>query len=109
MYECPKCNSEYGYDDGVAYNCPECGHIWTDLCIEKEKEKQIVRDSVGNELQDGDDVSIIKDLKMGSTTLKRGMKAQKIQLIEEIDGHDLEARISGVGRVYLKSEFVKKL
>ncbi|MDO5717686.1 MAG: zinc ribbon domain-containing protein YjdM [Tissierellia bacterium] len=105
MYDCPKCNCEYGYDDGMAYNCPECGHIWTDLCLEKEK----IKDSVGNELKDGDDVSLIMDLKMGSKTLKRGMKAQKIRLIDEVDGHDLEARIDGVGRVYLKSEVVKKL
>ncbi|MDO5714357.1 MAG: zinc ribbon domain-containing protein YjdM [Tissierellia bacterium] len=105
MYQCPKCNCEYGYDDGVAYNCPECGHIWTDLCIENAK----VKDSVGNELKDGDDVTLIMDLKMGNTTLKRGMKGKRIKLIEEVDGHDLEARIDGVGNVYLKSEVVKKL
>ncbi|MDO5717228.1 MAG: zinc ribbon domain-containing protein YjdM [Tissierellia bacterium] len=104
MFTCPKCQCEYGYDDGMAYHCPECGHMWTDLSLEEAK----VRDSVGNELQDGDDVVLIMDLKMGSTTLKRGMKAKQIRLIEEVDGHDLEARMDGVGRVYLKSEVVKK-
>ncbi|MDO5707259.1 MAG: zinc ribbon domain-containing protein YjdM [Andreesenia angusta] len=104
MLKCPRCNCEYGYDDGVSYNCPECGHMWTDLCLEEAK----VKDAFGNELNDGDDITLIKDLKMGSTNLKRGTKGRKIQLIEEIDGHDIEVRIDGVGKVYLKSEFVKK-
>ncbi|MDO5715962.1 MAG: zinc ribbon domain-containing protein YjdM [Tissierellia bacterium] len=106
MYQCPKCNSEYGYDDGMAYNCPECGHMWTDLCLEKEK----VRDSVGNELHNGDDITLIKDLKVGSSTLKRGLRVRKIIVLdEEVDGHDIEAKVDGVGGVYLKSEFVKKI
>ncbi|WP_025728107.1 zinc ribbon domain-containing protein YjdM [Atopobacter phocae] len=106
MIQCPKCQSEYGYSDGMAYNCPECGHMWTDHSLEEEK----VLDAVGNELKEGDDVTIIRDLKMGKDTLKRGTRAKNIRILDEPkNGHDLEGRVDGVGALYLKSEVVKKM
>ena len=106
MYTCPSCESEYGYDDGMAYNCPECGHIWTDLSIENAK----VKDAVGNELQNGDDVTIIVDLKLGKDTIKRGTKAKAIRILdEEYNGHDIDGKVDKFGSIYLKSSVVKKL
>lgn len=106
MHTCPSCGSEYGYDDGTCYNCPECGHIWTDLSIEDSK----VKDSVGNELQNGDDVTIIVDLKLGKDTLKRGTKAKGIRILDEdYNGHDIDGKVDKFGSIYLKSSIVKKL
>lgn len=107
---CPKCNSEYTYEDGHLFVCPECFHEWTKLEMEKEEEKKVVRDSVGNELKDGDDVVIIKDLKVKgeSKPLKQGTKVKSIVLQEEVDGHDIGCKIPGFGPMNLKSEFVKK-
>ncbi|MGO1580302.1 MAG: zinc ribbon domain-containing protein YjdM [Peptoniphilaceae bacterium] len=106
MYTCPNCGSEYGYDDGTCYNCPECGHIWTDLSIENAK----VRDAVGNELKNGDDVITIRDLKLGNETIKRGTKAKGIRILdEEYDGHDIDGKVDKYGSIYLKSSVVKKL
>lgn len=105
MINCPKCNGEYGYEDGNGYSCPECGHFWTDLCLEEEK----IMDAVGNELQDGDDVTLVQDVKLGKQVLKRGTKAKSIRIIDPVDGHDLEGKIDGVGNLYLKSSIVKKL
>ena len=106
MLTCPKCGSEYGYDDGTAYNCPECGHIWTDLSIENAK----VKDSVGNELQNGDDVVVTVDIKLGKDILKRGTKAKGIRILdEEYNGHDIDGKVDKFGTIYLKSSVVKKL
>lgn len=108
---CPKCNGEYTYEDGHLFICPECFHEWTELEIKKEKEKKIIRDSVGNELKDGDDVIIIKDLKVKgeSKPLKQGTKVKSIVLQEEVDGHDIGCKIPGFGAMNLKSEVVKKI
>lgn len=106
MLTCPSCGSEYGYDDGTCYNCPECGHIWTDLSIENAK----VKDAVGNELKDGDDVTIMMDLKLGKDTLKRGTKVRGIRILDEpYNGHDIDGKVDVHGSIYLKSSKVKKL
>ncbi len=106
MYTCPNCQSDYGYHDGSCYNCPDCGHIWTDLSLEEAK----IKDAVGNDLQDGDDVTIIMDLKIGKDTLKRGTKAKGIRILdEEFNGHDIDGKVDKFGSIYLKSSIVKKL
>lgn len=106
MHTCPNCQSDYGYHDGTCYNCPECGHVWTDLSLEEAK----IKDAVGNDLQDGDDVTIIMDLKIGKDTLKRGTKAKGIRILtEEFNGHDIDGRVDKFGSIYLKSTIVKKL
>ncbi len=113
MIECPKCQCEYGYSDGMAFHCPECAHSWTEVEEEKTSEpekEQLVLDAVGNELQDGDDVSINLDLTIGKDTLKRGTKVKGISLLDQpVDDHDIAAKIKGFGQVYLKSSVVKKI
>lgn len=106
MHTCPNCKGEYGYDDGTTLNCPECGHIWTEQVIEAP----VIKDAVGNVLQDGDDVTIIMDLKLGNDTLKRGTKAKGIRILdEEYNGHDIDGKVDIFGSIYLKSSVVKKL
>ena len=82
---CPKCNSEYTYEDGSMFVCPECAHEWSQQA-ESTEEQQIVKDSNGNILSDGDAVTVIKDLKVkgSSSTLKQGTKVKSIRLVEGI-------------------------
>lgn len=106
---CPKCNSEYTYEDGDIFVCPECAHEWTaDSKTENSEEEMIVKDSNGNILSNGDSVLIIKDLKVkgSSSDLKRGTKVKNIRLVE--GDHNIDCRIDGFGAMKLKSEFVKK-
>ena len=106
---CPKCNSEYTYEDGHLYICPECAHEWS---MEMDNSSEdIIKDANGNILNDGDDVIVIKDLKVkgSSSSVKKGTKVKGIKLIfGSSDGHDIDCRIDGFGAMKLKSEFVKK-
>ncbi|MGL4623313.1 MAG: zinc ribbon domain-containing protein YjdM [Culicoidibacterales bacterium] len=104
---CPKCGSEYTYQDGALYICPMCGHEWSDIEPAAEEVK-IVRDANGNILQDGDSVTVIKDLKVkgSSSVVKIGTKVKNIRLVD--GDHDIDCRIDGFGEMSLKSEFVKK-
>ena len=109
---CPKCNSEYTYEDQNLLICPECAHEWseTDAGVRVEAEvAKLVRDSNGNPLEDGDTVSVIKDLKVkgASSMLKIGTKVKNIRLVE--GDHDIDCKIDGFGPMKLKSEFVKKV
>jgi protein PhnA len=107
--QCPKCSSEYTYDDGTLYVCPECTHEWMkDTVTENTDQKRVVRDAHGNVLQDGDSVTVIKGLKIkgSSSVVKVGTKVKGIRLIE--GDHDIDCKIDGVGAMQLKSEFVKK-
>ena len=107
--KCPKCGSEYTYEDGNMLICPECFHEWTLEESNSENEENVVKDSNGNVLQNGDSITIIKDLKVkgASSDLKRGTKVKNIRLID--DGiHNIECKIDGFGAMKLKSEFVKK-
>lgn len=106
---CPKCNSEYTYEDGSMYVCPECAHEWSeDAAAAGAEQKRVWRDANGNELQDGDSVTVIKDLKIkgSSSVVKVGTKVKNIRLVE--GDHDIDCRIDGIGAMQLKSEFVKK-
>ncbi|MBI1921855.1 MAG: alkylphosphonate utilization protein [Geobacter sp.] len=107
--KCPKCSSEYTYEDGDRYVCPECAHEWAkDALSESAEEKRVVRDAFGNLLNDGDTVTVIKDLKIKGSSLvvKVGTKVRNIRLIE--GDHDIDCKIDGIGAMQLKSEFVKK-
>jgi len=110
---CPKCSSVYTYEVEGLFTCPECSHEWTKASMEQEMEDDKTwRDSNGNVLSDGDNVAIIKDLKVkGSTSsIKSGTKVKNIRLLrDEVDGHDIDARIKGFGSVLLKSSIVKKV
>ncbi len=102
---CPKCNSEYAYEDGFLLVCPECAYEWNPVI---EEEKNAVRDSNGNILNDGDSVIVIKDLKVkgSSNDIKQGTLVKDIRLVE--GDHDIDCRVDGFGAMQLKSEFVKK-
>lgn len=110
--KCTKCGSEYTYEDGISYICPECGHEWAIQGEEKETgaEQSVVKDAHGTVLQDGDSVTIIKDIKVkgSSSALKVGVKVKNIRLVEEVNGHNIEAKVPGFGMMMLKSEIVKK-
>ena len=105
---CPKCKSEYTYEDGDNYVCPECAHEWPKNAAVTTEEKRVWRDANGNELQDGDSVTVIKDLKIkgSSSVVKVGTKVKNIRLID--GDHDIDCKIDGIGAMQLKSEFVKK-
>ena len=106
---CPACNSEYTYEDGDNYVCPECAHEWSKHAATEAVEAQKVwKDANGNVLQDGDSVTVIKDLKVKGSSLvvKVGTKVKNIRLVE--GDHDIDCKIDGIGAMKLKSEFVKK-
>ena len=81
---CPKCNSEYTYEDGSLLVCPECAYEWS---------------------------PVVKDLKVkgASSSIKIGTKVKNIRLFPDAaDGHDIECKIDGFGAMKLKSSVVKK-
>ncbi len=107
---CPKCNSEYTYEDGNLLICPECAHEWTvESEVENNEEENVIKDANGNTLTDGDTVTIMKDLKVkgSSSTLKMGTKVKNIRLVD--GDHNIDCKIDGFGAMKLKSEFVKKI
>ncbi len=105
---CPKCSSAYVYEDGAFLICPECAHEWSPE-TESESDEKVVKDFNGSILQDGDSVSVIKDLKVKGTSsvIKIGTKVKGIRLVE--GDHDIDCKIDGFGAMKLKSEFVKKI
>lgn len=107
---CPKCQSPYTYEMGSLLVCPECANEWTQEVEELETAKE-VKDAVGNILEDGDTVTIIKDLKVkgSSTAIKVGTKVRNIRLVNGPDGHDIDAKVDGFGAMNLKSSVVKKV
>lgn len=109
--KCPKCHSEYAYKDGIFFVCPECAHEWTaDVEENTAGDTLIIKDANGNILQDGDTVTVIKDLKVKGSSLvvKVGTKVKNIRLLVEGD-HDIDCKIDGIGPMKLKSQFVKKV
>jgi len=107
---CPKCNSEYTYEDGNMYVCPECAHEWSkDATDVSADDAAVIKDSNGNVLQDGDTVTVIKDLKVkgSSSVVKVGTKVKNIRLVD--GDHDIDCKIDGIGAMQLKSAFVKKV
>lgn len=108
---CPECKSEYSYEMGALLVCPECAHEWNPAESEEPGEAQkVVKDSAGNILADGDDVTIIKDMKVkgSSHTLKVGTKVRNIRLVAGPGDHDIDAKVDGFGPMNLKSSIVKK-
>jgi protein PhnA len=110
---CPKCHSEFTYEDGGVYICPECAHEWSAeaaaASASAETAARVYRDSAGNVLQDGDTVTVIKDLKLKGSggVIKMGTKVKNIRLVDS--DHDIDCKIDGFGAMSLKSEFVKKV
>ena len=109
---CPQCKSEFTYQDGSLYVCPDCAHEWSDSGAGAVAPggALVVRDAHGNTLSDGDSVTVIKDLKVkgSSSVVKVGTKVKGIRLVDSDNGHNIDCRIDGIGAMQLKSEFVKK-
>lgn len=107
--KCPKCSSEYTYEDGSNYVCPECAHEWSkDAPVEAGEQTKVFKDAFGNVLVDGDTITVIKDLKIkgSSSVVKVGTKVKNIRLVD--GDHDIDCKIDGIGAMQLKTEFVKK-
>jgi protein PhnA len=109
--KCPQCNSENTYDEGAFLVCPDCGNEWEEKASSSDEvidEEYVVRDAYGTVLQDGDFITIIKDLKVkgASSSLKVGTKVKIIRLVH--GDHNIDCKIEGFGSMQLKSEFVKK-
>ena len=108
---CPLCHSTFTYEDGNQLVCPECAHEWSADTVEVDAVTtgNEIRDAVGNVLNDGDTVTVIKDLKVkgSSSVVKVGTKVKNIRLVE--GDHDIDCKIEGIGAMSLKSEFVKKV
>lgn len=109
---CPKCHSEYTYEDGSLYVCPECSHEWnleSEFDLNSNEDIRVIKDANGNILSDGDSVTVIKDLKVkgSSSVLKIGTRVKNIRLVD--GDHDIDCKIDGFGAMKLKSEFVKKI
>lgn len=105
---CPNCNSSYTYEDGNLYMCPECSHEWSISEAPSNTETLLVKDAHGQVLNDGDTISVIKDLKVKGSSLvvKVGTKVKNIRLVD--GDHNIDCKIDGIGPMKLKSEFVKK-
>ncbi|WP_337134206.1 zinc ribbon domain-containing protein YjdM [Priestia megaterium] len=106
---CPSCQSQYTYEDGNLFVCPECAHEWRqDEKTESTEEQLTVKDANGKLLKDGDSVTVIKDLKVkgSSSVVKIGTKVKSIRLVE--GDHNIDCKIDGFGAMSLKSQFVKK-
>lgn len=105
---CPQCNCEHTYEDRDLLVCPKCAHEWTTSEAKNAEDDNVIKDANGNILQDGDSVTVIKDLKVKGSSLvvKVGTKVKNIRLVD--GDHDIDCKIDGIGAMKLKSEFVKK-
>jgi len=102
------CASNFTWLDRDLYTCPECAHDWRDAITEPVETARVVKDANGNVLQDGDTVTVVKDLKVlgSSAVVKVGTKVRNIRLVD--GDHDIDCKVDGVGAMQLKSEFVRK-
>ncbi len=104
---CPKCQSEWTYEDGSLLVCPECAHEWS--LNQTDEDETIIKDANGNTLNEGDTITVIKDLKVKGSSLvvKVGTKIKNIRLVQ--GDHNIDCKINGIGAMKLKSQFVKKV
>ena len=107
---CPKCQGQYTYEDGSLLICPECAHEWSADESSQEDEEFTVKDSNGATLRSGDDITIIKDLKVkgSSSVVKVGTKVKNIRLVESAIDHNIDCKIPGVGAIKITPKYVKK-
>jgi len=105
---CPQCSSEYVYQDQDNLVCPECGFEWNPAQLAAENEIN-VKDANGTLLQDGDKVTVAKDLKIkgSSQVIKIGTKAVIRRVLDKKD-HALDCKVDGVGEMMVTAKFVKK-
>ena len=104
---CPKCNSEYVYEDQTNLVCPECAHEWNPNEVDEDVFE--VKDANGTVLADGDKVTVAKDLKIkgSSQVIKIGTKALVRRVLDKKD-HELDCKVDGVGEMMVTAKFVKK-
>ena len=102
---CPECKSPYTYEDGDLYVCPECAHEWSQVATSSF----IIKDANGNTLEDGDTVTVVKDLKVkgSSNVVKVGTKIKNIKLVDKPD-HNIDCKVPGFGAMAVTAAFVKK-
>jgi len=110
--KCPKCECEYCYESQGILICPECSYEFSrndSAEVNEDDNDLVVKDAYGTILQDGDTISVIKDLKVkgSSSVVKVGTKVKNIRLVA--GDHDIDCKIAGIGEMGLKSEFVKKV
>jgi protein PhnA len=107
-------DSDSGADSDSAddYVYDEASGEWisgSDVAVKAEASDIVeVRDSVGNLLADGDQVTLIKDLtvKGAGQTLKRGTLIKSIRLTG--DAQEIDCRYDGIKGLVLRAEFVRK-
>ena len=107
---CLQCGSTYTYEDKGLYICPECAHEWSpDAGADSTDKGNVIKDANGNVLNDGDTVTVIKDLKVkgSSSVVKVGTKVKNIRVVG--GDNDIDCKIDGIGAMKLKSQFVKKV
>lgn len=111
---CPECGSELSYELGGFKVCSMCAHEWSpDDAGQPEGDaggETVIRDAVGNVLEDGDSVTVIKNLrpKGSSSQIKVGTKVRNIRLVNGVGDHDIDCKVDGFGPMQLKSSVVKK-
>jgi protein PhnA len=105
---CPKCQSEYVYQDQLNLICPECAYEWNPNEVEDDGDFSVA-DANGTLLSEGDKVTLAKDLKVkgSSMVLKIGTKAL-IKRIKEGKDHQLDCKVDGAGDMFVTAKFVKK-
>ena len=109
---CPECSSDLTYEMGALLACPLCAHEWSNEPAGDEQDQEaVVKDAFGTVLNDGDTISIIKDIKVKgqSLSIKVGTKVRNIRLSDPVDGHDIDCKVDGFGFMQLKSSVVKKV
>ncbi len=100
-------SEDYVYDDATGEWGPAAD------AVAPGEDAVVVRDSVGNVLADGDQVTLIKDLtvKGAGQTLKRGTLIKSIRLPTPDEGRDpqeIDCRYEGIKGLVLRAEFVRK-
>ncbi len=100
---------ENTYPDSNHFIYPDCPHEWSATSSTEEvEETRVQKDAHGNILNDGDTVTLIKDLKVkgSSLVIKGGTKIKNIRLVD--GDHDIDCKVDGQSML-LKSEFMKKV
>ncbi len=105
---CPKCQCEYVYEDQQLLICPECAHEWNPNNT-NDDDAILVKDANGTVLNDGDKVTVAKDLKIkgSSQVIKIGTKAVVRRVLDKKD-HELDCKVEGIGEMMVTAKFVKK-
>ncbi|SBS30580.1 hypothetical protein MAQ5080_01715 [Marinomonas aquimarina] len=105
---CPKCQSEYVYQDQALLICPECAYEWNPDQPEDDESPK-VQDANGTLLAEGDKVTVAKDLKVkgSSMVIKIGTKALIKRIVDGKD-HQLDCKVDGAGEMMVTAKFVKK-